>query len=485
MNDLPRQKLIEIVSNRKIVPARFGQDSTSDAKLYGALLRDLCGEHKREISVLVAAAEERVPYDLQTMQLNTPLDVLLTRLTQRLVDDRALAEDAARWAVESWALALGLKLPQAAVTAAPSKPAPIVVSAMPTPRSPAHMVSNAPYVFACTWQVEVLSRAVGNAQAEWKKIGETPGQVTVPAGYQVGLRPQGVGGEALAIWISELQDPTAIQWLGLGQHDVSDAGLKPLRVFTNLTRLDIAKADKVTDAGLACLGAFPKLTHLQVGGALAWQITGKGMVHLKNLTALTDLDLHGTGVTDDGFEHLGSLVHLVNLNLNSTSITGAALARLQGLASLTSLKLQWCKGITDAGLAHLRGLTGLTSLNLDTTKITDAGLVHLRGFTNLTNLNLHWCRGITDAGLVHLRGLTNLTDLNLGECSITDAGLVHLRGLTNLTHLSLYMCQKITDAGLVHLRALTNLKNLDIRGCSKITQKGRVAQRPGLEVVAW
>ena len=114
MNDSPRQKLIEIVTDRKAVFARTGRDVTTDAKLCEALLRDLCGEHRREISVLVAAQKERVAADLLASQDGVPREVLLTRLTRRLQDNLGLTEEAARWAVDSWALALGLKLPQPA-----------------------------------------------------------------------------------------------------------------------------------------------------------------------------------------------------------------------------------------------------------------------------------------------------------------------------------------------------------------------------------
>ena len=68
VNDLPRQKLIEIVADRQAVLARTGRDVTTDAKLCEALLRDLCGEHRREIAVLVAAQKERVAADLLAPQ---------------------------------------------------------------------------------------------------------------------------------------------------------------------------------------------------------------------------------------------------------------------------------------------------------------------------------------------------------------------------------------------------------------------------------
>ncbi|HKQ52121.1 MAG TPA: hypothetical protein VJT74_07120 [Pyrinomonadaceae bacterium] len=101
MNDAPRQTLRELV-------ARHGPDLCSDARRCEGLLRDLCGEHRREINLLVSALEERVPLDLLAARGSVPHGLLLTRLSKRLEDQLAVTEQAARWAVESWALALGV-----------------------------------------------------------------------------------------------------------------------------------------------------------------------------------------------------------------------------------------------------------------------------------------------------------------------------------------------------------------------------------------
>jgi parallel beta-helix repeat protein len=101
MNDLPRQKLCEII-------ATYGRSICDDPRRCEGLLRDFCGEYKREVSVLVQALKERVAIDLLTSSDGVPREVLLARLMKRLLDNLALAEDAARWAVESWAVALGV-----------------------------------------------------------------------------------------------------------------------------------------------------------------------------------------------------------------------------------------------------------------------------------------------------------------------------------------------------------------------------------------
>lgn len=100
MNDVPRQKLSEIV-------AKYGASVIENPRRCEGLLRDYCGEFRREVSVLTMAVEERVPLDLLAAAKSTPRPVLLGRLSQRLCDNLALSEAAARWAVNSWAFALG------------------------------------------------------------------------------------------------------------------------------------------------------------------------------------------------------------------------------------------------------------------------------------------------------------------------------------------------------------------------------------------
>jgi hypothetical protein len=101
MNNLPRQILRQIL-------AKYGNEICSDARRCESLLNDLCGEYRREINVLVNAIEERVPLDLLAAASSMPRELLLTKLEKRLEEQTALTIDAAQWAVESWALALGV-----------------------------------------------------------------------------------------------------------------------------------------------------------------------------------------------------------------------------------------------------------------------------------------------------------------------------------------------------------------------------------------
>ena len=137
MNDLPRQKLREIVE-------RHGIAVVEDPRRCEGLLRDYCGEHRREISVLVMALEEHVPTDLRAAaHAGTPRAVLLAKLVARLSDHLAMSEGAARWAVNSWAFALGVitreqlaKMEEAATQTAPTVATSQSAAATITPATP-------------------------------------------------------------------------------------------------------------------------------------------------------------------------------------------------------------------------------------------------------------------------------------------------------------------------------------------------------------
>jgi hypothetical protein len=98
MNDLARQKLIKLVDTQ---PPGLMEDS----ERFEAFLRDYCGECKPEISAILAALAEDVPRDLRRMR-SQPYPLLREQLANKLQDERSIHQEAALWAVESWAMAL-------------------------------------------------------------------------------------------------------------------------------------------------------------------------------------------------------------------------------------------------------------------------------------------------------------------------------------------------------------------------------------------
>src|SRR5262245_9945213 len=111
MNDLARQRLSELL-------ASHGRQLCDDPRRLRALLADHLPGMKREANVLAAAAEQRVAADLLNSSAGVPYEVTAGRLSRRLADELALADDAALWAGEAWAAALGVIPPPTRPTAA-------------------------------------------------------------------------------------------------------------------------------------------------------------------------------------------------------------------------------------------------------------------------------------------------------------------------------------------------------------------------------
>src|SRR5260370_2476745 len=104
MNDEPRNILKSVID-------KYGFSLAESPLRCEGLLRDLCGENKREIFVLVSAIQERVPAELVDPSQLLPPQALYERLARRLQDNIAVSPEAARWTVSAWAHALGREEP--------------------------------------------------------------------------------------------------------------------------------------------------------------------------------------------------------------------------------------------------------------------------------------------------------------------------------------------------------------------------------------
>jgi WD40 repeat protein len=85
---------------------RHGRSPVTDAKLCENLLKDYCPQHKEEIALLALAVKERIASDLLVSQDGLHRDLLRALLVKRLRKARSLNEGDARWAVESWTVAI-------------------------------------------------------------------------------------------------------------------------------------------------------------------------------------------------------------------------------------------------------------------------------------------------------------------------------------------------------------------------------------------
>jgi hypothetical protein len=488
LNDLPRQKLREIV-------ARYGPDVVGDARRCRALLLDFCGEHRREIFVLTSAQEEDVPATLQALPESLPLTVTVAQLTQRLVRNRALAEDAARWGVISWAWALGLPVdPTEQERARDAEPAKGVQPerAAPVRRTPKATEKRrgglSGGVYSSNWaEVGVYGRprsersVVAGPEARWRLLGRTPGRVRVPLGDVVELRPN-LGGADLEAFLSEVRGAREVVSLEVSGA-VTDAGLVALRSLPALISLKIDHSQQITDAGMGHLAALAQLRSL----SLTWltRVTDCGFGRLGEILSLERLNLAWANVTDLGLMPLGRLSALSDLTLRECKrIQGNGLSHLKPLFRLTSLSLAGDSRVTDLGLTSVGVLTSLRRLNLSRCSgITAAGLDHLGALDNLTYLDLSWNSQLGDDALDVLRRFPNLLTLSLAHLPIGNGALVHLRPLRRLQHLDLSGCTGITDRGLRELRSLKELIYVNLTGCPRVTQRGiERLSRPGLYI---
>ncbi|HEX7174023.1 MAG TPA: pectinesterase family protein [Pyrinomonadaceae bacterium] len=183
MDDAPRLKLVELVS-------RHGRGLAGEPRRCEALLRDYCGEHRREISALTSAAEEHAAAELLTPQRGTPRAALLGRLARRLCDHVAITEEAATWAVNSWALALGvvsddeLKTLESPTVARAEADA---ATATPAPDAAPRVATNTPHVVTAASSALTPIVVAADGSGDYVSIGEA--LENAAAGARLLVRP--------------------------------------------------------------------------------------------------------------------------------------------------------------------------------------------------------------------------------------------------------------------------------------------------------
>ncbi len=423
MHNEPREHLCRLVQ-------QYGEEIVADPRRCMAYLMDYCGGYGREIKVLVLAQEEKVAEDLKTADLNLPFQLTRTRLAQRLVDTLALSEEAAGWAVDSWALAMGI--------------------------DPARIQARA---FSSTLKLLFWSKSRLAPDTRWAEIGATPGTVIIPPDHEVTLIPDVRYDEEIVQLAQETQTTNltdAVKELSLFYAtEVTDRGMAQLQAFGGLTHLNLTHT-QIGDAGMACLPSWPWLQRLALSLCC---ITDKGMLSLRALQQLKYLSLYGCQqISDAGFACLRDLVSLTELDVGATQISDVGIKSLRTLEQLTGLNLHNCERITDHGLGHLRNFKQLRRLNLSGIPITGKGLEGLPTFDAMTRLDLSHTR-ITDAELPYLRIFPHLTALNLTGTQITNKGLDYLRNFATLTELSLYGAQFRSD-DMKLARRVADLKEL-------------------------
>jgi WD40 repeat protein len=114
MNDLLRKKLCELLTTH-------GRALLEDRVQLEAMLWLDAGYDTRGMFALTSALDQRVPEQLLALPPGPARQGLVERLSQQLATEAHLAEESARWAVDSWAQAVS-SLPHSPPAAQPSPP---------------------------------------------------------------------------------------------------------------------------------------------------------------------------------------------------------------------------------------------------------------------------------------------------------------------------------------------------------------------------
>lgn len=99
MNDLPRQKLRELI-------ARHGSIVCTEPQRCEKLLQEACPRESRAVNLLMSGLKALVAVDLRDASPAVPILKTIGKLTKRLEGEEGLSPELAKWVVESWALAL-------------------------------------------------------------------------------------------------------------------------------------------------------------------------------------------------------------------------------------------------------------------------------------------------------------------------------------------------------------------------------------------
>jgi internalin A len=280
---------------------------------------------------------------------------------------------------------------------------------------------------------------------------------------------------------------------------VEEAGGTVIRdAAGRITGVDL-RASWVTDTDLRKLVQLPHLNYLDLS---LTRITDQGMLELKNVAGIVDLNLYfAEYVTDEGLAAIRDWKKLQRLNVHGTKISDTTLEHISGITSLVSVNVGSAM-VTDVGIERLASLPNLKELTIGGNNLGDAGLQALRQIPGLTYLDLSgrqgtdsnvWAISMSDVGLNAVLTLGDLRELRLGCTSIgvgiegarfatvsrvdvTVRWLERMKTLPKLEKLTLQGCNRVDDEAVRVLAALPGLREVDLKG-SSVTEKGVAALR--------
>jgi Leucine-rich repeat (LRR) protein len=430
MNDIPRDIL-------KYTIKQYGNVIYQDQKKFKAILKDLCPEYKREINLLMSAIRERIVADLINISATQPIEILLVKLKQRLYNNLGVAQEFANWAVDSWALALGV-ISKVMITP-PAKP--------PELKKPKEFINPKCTIAPSVQEYEDL---ISEDRKWWDDLDEKWKNIFTKA---IGIKRTPKDNEILKIInlralncrannISSLEPLSHLknlQQLALQDNEISS--LEPLKSLKHLRKLFCGNNNI---DNLIALKQLKKLQYLS-----CWKNNITSLRAIKDLEDLRELDCSYNNITD--LEPLSKLNELRELFCYYNPITS-----LKAISKLVSLQRLDCYNTNITKLVELKNLKNLQRLNCVNTKIAN-----LEPLQNLTKLHYLNCNNTLISNLEPLRNLYNLQQLYCKKTKIKT-----LKPLRQLNYLQVLDCEE------------TRVKKLEIKRFRKAVPQCHIYAKP-------
>ena len=384
--ELPRSILSRLLAD-------YGPALVNEPARVDALLADLCTEYPRERFLLVHALRERIPADLLARPRGG--GALGQRLTRRLQSEYGFSAEAARWAVESWAMALhgealSIPLPRITISGSAKTDRDALVALY-------HATNGASWRNNENWLSDALLDT-------WYGVStDCSGRVT-----SLKLSVYGSNGLSGAI-PSELGNLSKLTSLDLRSGQLSGPIPSELANLPNLTSLDLS-FNQLSGPIPAELGNLSNLTYLDLSFN---QLSGPIPAELDNLSNLTYLNLSFNQLSGPIPAELDNLSNLTYLNLSVNKLEGSIPTELARLSKLAGLDLS-VNGLSGPVPAELANLSNLTHLNLSDNKLEGSIPPELGNLSNLRELALSFNQ-LSGPIPAELRDHPNLEKLTLDE----------------------------------------------------------------------
>src|SRR6185436_16461319 len=171
-----------------------------------------------------------------------------------------------------------------------------------------------------------------------------------------------------------------------------------------------------------CFGPFAPAAEVKTADGEKWIEEVGGTIIRDSSGKITGVDFRSSWVTDTDLRELLKLPDLSFLDLSLTRITDQGMLEIKNLPGIVELNLYFAEYVTDEGISAIKNWKKLKRLNIHGTKISDTTFEHISGITTLESVNAG-SASVTDVGIERMTSLPNLKELTIGGNKITDSGL--------------------------------------------------------------